>query len=178
MAAKAKPAEASLLPATCTGVQLAEILGIAPRNVREWAQKGVLVRAAGGRYAVQPSIKAYISHLREQAAGRATTHGGNLADERALLTATQRQIQELKLAQLRGDVLTLEEVSESWSSFATSVKGMVLALPGKARQTIPHLTAHDGETLKRICRDSLTELAQEVGAVVIGADEKVLDDDE
>lgn len=178
MAAKTKPAKASLLPETCSATQLSEILGLSRRNVLDWANRGVLVKAGAGRYRTVESIHAYIAHLRESAAGRATTKGVTLADERAMLTATQRQIQELKLAQLKGDVLTLEEVAESWSEFATSVKGMVLALPGKARQTIPHLTAHDGETLKRICRDSLTELAQEVAAVVIGADEDKLKDGE
>lgn len=173
MAAKKRGAGASWLPDTCSSTELATILGISTRSVREWTQKGALVPAtAKGRYQTLPSVHGYIKSLREQAAGRATKNGRVLADERANLAHTQNKITELKYAQMRGDVMTLDEVSDSWSSFAAAVKAAVLALPGKARSSIPHITAHDAEVLKRICRDSLIDLAEEVEAVVVMGDPK------
>lgn len=169
MAAKARKEAGSRFPETCTAADLAVILGMAPRNVRDWAAKGVFVKTATGRFITVASVQAYVKALREQAAGRATS-SGELADEKVAGERIKREINEIKLAQLRGDVLTLDEVTDSWTKFALAVKGAVLSLPTKARGTIPHLTAHDGETLKRICRDTLTDLSKQAAAIVIGGD--------
>lgn len=139
------------------------------RSVTDWDQKGVFQRAVGrGRYELVPSVNGYTSALREQAAGRASATGLQLTDERALTEKVVRQIKERELANLIGETLTLVEVTESWTTFATSVKASILSLPGKARSTIPHLTAHDADVLKRICRDILQDLSEE--ASVVGAD--------
>ena len=169
MAAKPRTTAQPRFPETCTAGDLAVILGMAPRNVRDWAAKGVFVRTNSGRYLTLPSVQGYVKTLREQAAGRATANG-DLAEEKAANERIKREINEIKLAQLRGDVLTLEEVTDSWTKFALIVKGAMLSIPTKARGTIPHLTAHDGETIKRICRDTLTDLSKQAEAVVIGGD--------
>lgn len=174
MAGKKRVAEEGpLFAKTCTAAELSEIIGINPRNVLEWARRGVLVKK-GSRYEVVPSIRAYTAHLREQAAGRATSGGRNLADEKADDIRIAREIKEIKLAQLRGDVMTREEVSASWSAFAGAVKAAVLSIPGVARMQIPHLTAHDGETMKRICRDKLSDLANEVDVMTPTVEKKAL----
>lgn len=85
-----------------------------------------------------------------------------------------RQFKELQLAELRGQVLQLDEILDSWSSFAGAVKGAVLSVPTKARTLIPHLTAHDGGVLRDMCRDILMDLAEEVSATVIHGNEKDL----
>ncbi len=172
---------AEWLPDTCSKADLAVILGISTRAVSDWDTRGVLVRAAGGRYQTLASINNYIASLREKKAGRSTektSTGRSLSEEKAEVARIDRQIKEIKLAQLRGDVLTLDEVVDSWGSFATAVKGAVLSVPTRARKTIPHLTPHDGETLKRICRDILTDLARRTTDMVIGGDEKPLSDDD
>lgn len=175
MAAKKADSASDRLPETCSAAELGRILDLNRRSVMDWAAKGVLVKSASGRFLTVPSIQAYVKALREQAAGRATSNG-ELADEKAHNERIKREINEIKLAQLRGDVLTLEEVSESWSKFALAVKGSVLALPTRARGTIPHLTAHDGETLKRICRDMLTDLSKQAASIVVGGDARKIKD--
>jgi len=175
MAAKKTIEAAPLLGATCSAADLAVVLGINRRNVLDWAARGVLVKTANGRYQTVASIQAYTKALREQAAGRATSNG-DLADEKAQNERIKREINEIKLASLRGDVLTLDEVADTWTKFASAVKGSVLALPTKARGTIPHLTPHDGETLKRICRDMLADLSKQAGAIVLGGDGKKIKD--
>lgn len=168
---------AEWLPDTCSKADLAVILGISTRAVSDWDTRGVLIRAAGGRYQTLPSINNYIGALREKKAGRKTSDSGEKLSEKELNQQVVRQINEVKLAQLRGDMLTVDEVTESWGKFATAVKGAVLSVPTRARRTIPHLTPHDGETLKRICRDILTDLARRTSEMVIGGDEKPLSDE-
>jgi len=167
---------AEWLPDTCSKADLAVILGISTRAVSDWDTRGVLIRAAGGRYQTLASINNYIAALREKKSNRGTLGPGEKLSEKELNQQVVRQINEVKLAQLRGDVLTLDEVSESWGKFATAVKGAVLSVPSRARKTIPHLTPHDGETLKRICRDILTDLARRTTEMVVGGDEKPLAD--
>lgn len=165
------------IPATCSIADLAVMLGVSTRTVRDLDQNGTIVRAPGrGRFETTASINGYLKRLREQAAGRASQNGVSLADERAQTERISRQIQEIKLAEMRGEVLTLDEISASWSSFASAVKSGVLSIPGRARSTIPHLTAHDAAVLKQICRDVLQEMAEEVDVSVISGDSKEIQD--
>ena len=110
--ARAKPA--AFMPATCSRADLAEIMKLAPQNVSKLAQNGVISKY-GSRYKPKEALADYIEHLREQAAGRATSTGANLSDERAQNEKIERQIKEIKLKQLRDEVLTVDEVSEDWA---------------------------------------------------------------
>lgn len=166
---------AAWVPATCSRGDLSVILDVSVRTVGTYAQKGLLVEAAGrGRYQTLPSIKNVINSLRESATNKASSTGLSLQDERALTEKVEREIKALKLAELRGEVLTLAEVLDSWSAFAGNVKGAILSIPAKARTMIPHLTTHDGGVLRDMCRDVLQDLSEEVSATVIHGNPKDL----
>lgn len=180
-AAKPKPTKAEITtklghwPSTSTVNELAELFGIAPRVVRDYQSRGVLVPSAQkGRFQTLPSIQNYLTSLRNKAMGRASEDGPSLADERAKSEAVNRRIAEIKLAQLQGEVLTLDEVSAQWSQLCAQMRAAVLALPSKARSTIPHLTPHDGEVLRTLAREVLSMLAEEVEGGIVGAEAKDL----
>jgi phage terminase Nu1 subunit (DNA packaging protein) len=148
---------------------MAAMLGISVRAVRELAANGVLVRAPQrGHYLTLPSLHGYHDRLRNQAAGRGSSTV--LADERAKREAVEREIAEINLGKIKGEVLTLVEVTERWTGFAGIMKRHVLALPSKLRQTIPHMTAHDQETARQLVYDLLNTLADEIEAGLVGAD--------
>ncbi|WP_420408686.1 hypothetical protein [Hoeflea sp.] len=173
MGKQAGPRGGAWVPETCSKADLAVILNVSTRAVSDYHQKGYLVQAPQrGRYLTLPSIHGVIDKLRAAAAAKATSTGRSLQDERAETEALVREIKSIELAKLKGEVLLLSEVSEAWSSFAGRVKQTFLAIPGKMRATIPHLTAHDAETVKKICRDTLDELADEVEASVVGGEKK------
>jgi phage terminase Nu1 subunit (DNA packaging protein) len=157
------------LPATCSKADVAALLGVSLRAAGDLAATGVLVQAEQrGFYQVLPSIHAYHDRLRASAAGRGSSTA--LADERLRNESVQREMNELKLAEIKGEILTLSEVSGAWTAYTRLVKAMFLAMPGKARSTIPHLTAHDQETLRQIAVDGLNELAEEIEVGLVGAD--------
>lgn len=158
------------LPEHCTVADLSKIFGVSSRTVRDLDQREIIKHDAGGIRTLD-SIHAYLEHLRKAAAGRSSGEQ-SLTEERAKETQVKREIGEMKLMQLRGEMLTLSEVSASWSSFAVVVKSAVLGIPSKARAKIPHLTAHDAESLKQMCRDILIDLSVEVRDAVIAANEK------
>ena len=158
------------IPNTCTKGDLAVLLGMSIRTVTDWTSKGVMVPAPQrGRYLTLPSLHGYVDNIRQVAAGRATATGATLADERAKRESIERQISELKLAQMRGEVLTFAETSDEWTRLMQVVKVNVMALPSKARQTMPHITATDAQVLKDLCRDVLALMADEVEGGVVGA---------
>jgi phage terminase Nu1 subunit (DNA packaging protein) len=163
----------SWLPATCSTPALAALLGISVRAVRDLGASGVLLPAKGrGRWQLLASVHAYHDRLRNQAAGRGANT--SLVDERAKREAIEREIAEIRLAEIKGEVLTVAEVSSMWTAFARKMRGLMLAFPAKARSTIPHLTPHDQQTLTELMRDALNDLADEVEQGLIGAEPEPL----
>jgi phage terminase Nu1 subunit (DNA packaging protein) len=152
---------------------MAALMDMSDRKLTDLVSMGLAVQGPTNRqFDALKTIHNYIGHLRKQAAGRATSNGMNLSDVRAEREAVEKEISEVKLARLRDEVLLVSEVSEAWSAFAGKVRQAFLAMPGKMRATIPHMTAHDAETVKRLCRDELKDLANEVEDTVIGGDRK------
>lgn len=168
------------VPATSSAAELAPLFGVSTRTIRDYDERDILVRVdkkKKGQFETLPSLHAYIAHLREQAAGRATSNGRNLADEKAEDVRISREIKEMKLAEMRRESVPLAELTESWTAFAAVVKASILSLPSKARTVIPHLTAHDGASLRTLCRDLLEDMAKETESIVVMGDPKQLEDD-
>jgi phage terminase Nu1 subunit (DNA packaging protein) len=174
---QSKPAGA-WIPEACSKADLAVVFGVSIRTVSELDQRGVLTRSdKRGQFVTRPSIDAYITTLRRTAAGRTEETKSKLTDERLATERVSRQIQEMKLAEMRGEILTLDEVSEAWVKVASFIKRSMLSVPSKARTVLPHLTAHDAETLKTLIKDVLNEAADEAAdAASLGADAALLEE--
>lgn len=141
-----------------TAAQLAKVFNCHERRIFELANKGIVVRAkAKGRFEFLPSIRNYIAHLEKVAGGR---EGDNtLASVRTELEKEKTENFRLKNAALRADLVSREEITEGWQRIVKAVRGAVLGIPTKARQKLPHLSAHDGEALAQICRTALHDVA-------------------
>ena len=88
--------------------ELADLLGISARRVQQYAEDGVIVKAAHGQYVLRESVRRYCESLRESASGRNAP-----ADERAEKTRLlkfQADMMELKLAEASGQFLRRDEV--------------------------------------------------------------------
>ncbi|WP_342361394.1 hypothetical protein [Terrarubrum flagellatum] len=161
-------------PAVVDATQFAAIAGINVRNTRQLAQSGVLVRAAEkGKFKTQASIRAYLEHLRAQAAGRLGTGKLILTDERARLAKEQADKQAIENAKLRAELYSEKEVAAGWTAIARAFKSAVLSLPSKTRAQLPHMTAEDAVAMDRLCRELLEDLAKEIQSIEIvgGGDE-------
>src|SRR3954453_13906206 len=142
------------IPAEMTGPELAGLLGCGPRMVRSLAGRGLVKRARHGRYEVAASIKTYVGHLREQAAGRIGHDPSiDIVRENALLRRAKRRMLEIKHERLSGSLISLEEVKELWSCIVVNVRTIALAIPSRAREALPHLSRLDLNTLDDICRE-------------------------
>jgi len=141
---------------------LAGILGISPRAVRDLTERGIVRKARRGRYSLKASVAVYCEHLRGVASGR----GGekqvyDLTRERARLAKEQADERAFRNAVARRELVTVEDVAREWADALRKVRAAILAVPSRLRQRLPHLTAHDVEALDGELRRALEEAARD-----------------
>jgi len=102
---------------------------------------------------------AYIKHLREVAAGRASENGElDLVKERARLARAQATDKEIDIAVKQGELIPAHEVEEQWSRAIVAVKLSLLALPDRL-QRILQLNDDQRNRLDTEIRGTLEKLA-------------------
>jgi phage terminase Nu1 subunit (DNA packaging protein) len=58
-------------------------------------------------------------------------------------------------------MLDSAQVEREWSSILSGIRARLLAVPSRAAQRLPHLTAHDVAEVDREIRDALAELGED-----------------
>jgi terminase small subunit / prophage DNA-packing protein len=138
---------------------LGALLELDERMILQYAQEGVFVRAARGRYMLAPSVQNYVRKLREIAAGRQGDQL-NAVDENARLKIVQRKNYELKNAVLEGALVSMEDITDAWGAIVRSIKAMVLSIPARCHEKLPHLKGDDIETIRKVVHKVLTETSK------------------
>jgi len=114
-----------------TQAELAAHLGVSAKYINDLIGKGVIKRQDKGKYDLDECRKQYISHIREQAAGRASAGELVLADERARLAKEQADAKEMENAVERGDLVYIEDVAKQIENQLTKVRTRLLSVPTK-----------------------------------------------
>jgi phage terminase Nu1 subunit (DNA packaging protein) len=141
------------------GQSLAGLLDLDMESIRKLTNSGIVVGSGvRGRYLLAPSVRNYVRHLREVAAGRQGNEL-NAVDENARLKMAQRENYELKNSILAGSAIPYEAIAPAWARVVRAIRSAMLAVPGKARFRLQHLTPRDAEVLNEIVRDQLTAAA-------------------
>src|SRR5690606_3014053 len=163
------PEATPLLTGTVSATALGRLVGLSTRRLRELAESGVIPRERG-RYRLPDAVAAYTAHLREIAAGRASTGDRgetlDLVHERAALARRQREAVELKLARDRGELVDAEAVKREFVGMVTTARNQLLAVPTKAKARVPHLSIGDIEILEDLVAEALAEVAD--GSAEVG----------
>jgi phage terminase Nu1 subunit (DNA packaging protein) len=131
---------------TATAAQLAAMFGISERSVYNLAKKGVLQKHGRG-FALVESVRLYIAHIRGRDQNQSTID--TLRIEQSKLASARRAV-------IERDVIPVAAIEVAWDRILRTVRSAVLAIPGRARFALPHLSASDAETIAGICRDQLT----------------------
>ena len=137
---------------------LAVLLDMDERVVRRLAAEGIIVRAGRNQYLLAPSVRNYVRHLREVAAGRQGKEL-NAVDENARLKMAQRRNYDLKNAILERNSVPYEAIAPAWARVVRAIRSAMLAIPGEARFRLQHLTPRDAEVIGEIIRDQLEAAA-------------------
>jgi phage terminase Nu1 subunit (DNA packaging protein) len=142
-----------------TTQSLAGLLDLDAESIRKLLNSGIVVGSGvRGRYLLAPSVRNYVRHLREIAAGRQGNEL-NAVDENARLKIAQRRNYDLKNSILEGSAVPYETIAPAWARVVRAIRSAMLAVPGKARFRLQHLTPRDAEVLNEIIRDQLTAAA-------------------
>lgn len=110
-----------------------ELVGISQQAVSDLVSRGVLKDGDGAGI----WLKAYCSHLREAAAGRADAA---LATERAALAREQKDRIAMQNAVTRKEYAPVIMIEEVLGKTASRIAGIFDAVPGVLRRRFPELT--------------------------------------
>lgn len=138
---------------------LASIIGVKDRTIRDFADRGLVIRAGRGRYRLVESVRAYCDHLRATASGRGGEQGvDTLVSERTRLARESADQMAMKNAASRRELVPAAEVEREWSEVIRRVRSGCLAIPSRVRQALAHLTAFDVQAIDAEVRAVLKEI--------------------
>lgn len=146
---------------------LESLYGIKDRTVRDLADKGILKRDSHGKYLLWQSTKSYIVSLKVANAAKNSAKMSiddsnlDLDEEKAQHERIKRQITEIKLQLIRGQVHKSEDVEAVMSNMFAKFKSKITALPSKLARRLEGKTRTEIQRiLKAETDNALTELAQ------------------
>ena len=140
--------------------QLALLFDCDEKTIRNLAGKGIVIKAGRGEYLLSQSIRGYVKHLREIAAGRVGSDDRlDPVLENVLLKRSQRRNTDLKNAILEARAIPIDKIEPGWAVVARTVRSAMLAVTGKLALLLPHLSAHDRRVIDETIRQQLTDAA-------------------
>jgi phage terminase Nu1 subunit (DNA packaging protein) len=125
------------LNATMSQTEFGDLVGVSQQAVSDMLARDVLTPGAScGDW-----LRAYTSHLREQAAGRGMD--GELAFQRSELARVSRERAEIKLALERRDYAPVALLEQVMATVGRSIVGVLEPLHVNLHRLCPHLTPED-----------------------------------
>ncbi|MCC2962192.1 terminase small subunit [Massilia sp. IC2-278] len=115
------------------------LVGVSQQAIGNLVGRGILDTSVPGHQLLQT----YCSHLREQAAGRATNGELDLATERAGLAKAQREKIEMQNAVTRSELAPVALIEEVLGRAGSKIAGIFDAIPGGVRRRVPSLPADE-----------------------------------
>jgi phage terminase Nu1 subunit (DNA packaging protein) len=133
-----------------TTSELARLFDTTSKAIADLGKRGIIVSGEKrGRWQLQPSVSAYIRHLREEADAQAA---------RALQANAQATLSEAKARQLSGEIVEVETVETFWRAKLKAFRNRVLAIPSR----VNYLSVRQRVNLTQELRACLDELSDDV----------------
>jgi phage terminase Nu1 subunit (DNA packaging protein) len=134
---------------------LEALFGVADRTVRHLADEGIIKRDSHGKYLLWNSAKSYITALKV-----ANSSKSNTTTEDDEYEHVKRQITDIKLQLIKGQVHKAEDVEKVMSNMFARFKSKMTALPSKLA---PRLEGKPRTEIQKILKKeidaALTELS-------------------
>lgn len=110
---------------------LARMFGVTEESIRQLTGRGILRQIPNrrGKYNLIETVNAYTSHLREQAAGRATPE--KLAQAKLLKATADANKAVIQTKQLQGELLPASKIENEWASIMRVTATSMRALPSR-----------------------------------------------
>ena len=146
---------------------LEALFGLKDRTIRDLADKGIIKRDSHGRYLFWNSAKGYITALKVANAGKNNKKDVDdsaeyidLDEEKAQHEHVKRQITEIKLQLIKGQVHKAEDVEAVMTDMFAKFKSKLTALPAKLAKRLEGKSKIEiQKILKTEIDNALVELA-------------------
>jgi len=147
---------------------LANYFGISVRRVQQLAQEGIIpcVKEKGAYYFDPPiAIKKYITYLQDAIKQRnknTEEQETKKLDVEIRLKEAKASYAELELNELKGKMHRAEDVQALIEDLAATIKGMIVALPGRLAMDVVQLNtaAEVSETIEKACFEICNQLTE------------------
>lgn len=136
-------------PEEATAEQLADLLGVTPKTVRNHAQRGVVVKASRGKYLLAESIRNLLADARK------ASRSNELDAEQLALVREKRRAAELRNAQTEGQLIELEEAFAVLDQIVATFRIGLDGLPARITRDIALR-----KQIKAECDATLTEASK------------------
>ncbi len=140
----------------CGATYLADVLGLTRRRVQQLVKTGVIARVSRGKYDLRQSVQAYIAFLQRSGSSM------NYHDAKAKRETAEASMAEMRLRQMRGDLLPREVVEDEVARCISNCKSRFLGLPTKAA---PVVIGMDEAAAKTILKEMIYEALDELSAL-------------
>lgn len=143
-----------------TIVKVAQELDLSTKMVNDLIARGTITKKDRGQYDLVEARTEYIRHLRSVAAGRAKAGELDLGEERARLAKEQADAKEMENANLRGELVFIDDVAKQFGQQASAVRTRLLAIPSKAAPLVLNCTkpAEARAVIQEMIEEALNEL--------------------
>lgn len=141
---------------------LEDLFSVTDKTIRNYAEQGIVERATHGKYKFLPSIKGYIAVLKLAGSRKTVEIDGEELDldaERAAHERLKRQITEIKLQLIQGQVHKAEDVEAVMTDMLERFKAKITSLPGKLAK---QLEGEDKVTIQKILQEELYDALKEL----------------
>jgi hypothetical protein len=135
---------------------LGRVLDCDAQEIRRYWRTGIIKRSPAKTYPLFPSIRFVVGHFRRLASGFGT---GEAMRANAALRDSQRRLTDLRYDQLRGSLVSMEEMEGVWGDLVQATQFLFRSIASKMRERAPDLSREHYELLQELTQELLREVA-------------------
>jgi phage terminase Nu1 subunit (DNA packaging protein) len=113
--------------------ELAQFVGVDPRRIQQLTQEGVIKKEPGNKktakYDFVRNVHSLLQYYRQKSDSRRSGDSEEMAGEKLKQISAKRKLEELKLAQLEGDLHKAEDIERIIGAVLTRLRINLLAIP-------------------------------------------------
>jgi phage terminase Nu1 subunit (DNA packaging protein) len=109
--------------------ELAQLVGVTVRRIQQLQQEGVIKPESKGQYDFAGSMVNIVRYYREKADRRKSGDSEEMAKEKLSRGAIRRELEELKLSQVKGELHKAEDIQRVMGAVLTRLRINLLAIP-------------------------------------------------
>jgi phage terminase Nu1 subunit (DNA packaging protein) len=113
--------------------ELAQFVGVDPRRIQQLTQEGVIKKEPGNKktakYDFVRNVYSLLQYYRKKSDSRRSGDSDEMANEKLKQISTKRKLEELKLAQLNGELHKASDIERLIGAMLTRLRINLLAIP-------------------------------------------------